>query len=56
MNKEKINTTPTPSLTILYDNIRWEEKALFESSEEKRYKCHHVRLQSFISESRRQKR
>jgi [lysine-biosynthesis-protein LysW]---L-2-aminoadipate ligase len=30
--KEKINTTPTPSLTILYDNIRWEEKALFEAA------------------------
>lgn len=35
MNKEKINTTPTPSLTILYDNIRWEEKALFEAAKKK---------------------
>ena len=44
MNKERINTTPAPSLTILYDNIRWEEKALFEGSKEKRDKHHHVRL------------
>ena len=35
MNKEKINTTPTPSLTILYDNIRWEEKALFDAAKKK---------------------
>lgn len=35
MNKEKINTTPTPSLTILYDNIRWEEKALFEAAKKR---------------------
>lgn len=35
MNKERINTTPTPSLTILYDNIRWEEKALFEAAKKK---------------------
>ena len=35
MNKEKINTTPTPALTILYDNIRWEEKALFEAAKKK---------------------
>ena len=35
MNKEKINTTPAPSLTILYDNIRWEEKALFEAAKKK---------------------
>ena len=35
MSKEKINTTPTTSLTILYDNIRWEEKALFEAAKKK---------------------
>ncbi|MFZ0555459.1 MAG: lysine biosynthesis protein LysX [Nitrososphaeraceae archaeon] len=35
MNKERINTTPAPSLTILYDNIRWEEKALFEAAKKK---------------------
>jgi [lysine-biosynthesis-protein LysW]--L-2-aminoadipate ligase len=35
VNKEKINTTPTPSLTILYDNIRWEEKALFEAAKKR---------------------
>lgn len=35
MNKEKIITTPTSSLTILYDNIRWEEKALFEAAKKK---------------------
>ncbi len=35
MNKEKINSTPTPSLTILYDNIRWEEKALFEAAKKR---------------------
>jgi [lysine-biosynthesis-protein LysW]--L-2-aminoadipate ligase len=35
VNKERINTTPTPSLTILYDNIRWEEKALFEAAKKK---------------------
>jgi [lysine-biosynthesis-protein LysW]--L-2-aminoadipate ligase len=35
VNKEKINTTPTSSLTILYDNIRWEEKALFEAAKKR---------------------
>jgi [lysine-biosynthesis-protein LysW]---L-2-aminoadipate ligase len=35
VSKEKINTTPTTSLTILYDNIRWEEKALFEAAKKK---------------------
>jgi [lysine-biosynthesis-protein LysW]--L-2-aminoadipate ligase len=35
VNKEKINTTATYSLTILYDNIRWEEKALFEAAKKR---------------------
>ena len=35
MTKEEINTTSSPSLTILYDNIRWEEKALFEAAKKK---------------------
>jgi [lysine-biosynthesis-protein LysW]--L-2-aminoadipate ligase len=32
VNEKKPNTIPLPSLTILYDNIRWEEKALFEAA------------------------
>jgi [lysine-biosynthesis-protein LysW]--L-2-aminoadipate ligase len=35
VTKEEINTTSSPSLTILYDNIRWEEKALFEAAKKK---------------------
>jgi [lysine-biosynthesis-protein LysW]--L-2-aminoadipate ligase len=35
VTKEEINTTYSPSLTILYDNIRWEEKALFEAAKKK---------------------
>lgn len=35
MNKEAGNTTSSPTLTILYDNIRWEEKALFEAAKKK---------------------
>jgi [lysine-biosynthesis-protein LysW]---L-2-aminoadipate ligase len=35
VNTEKISKAPASSLTILYDNIRWEEKALFEASKRK---------------------
>jgi [lysine-biosynthesis-protein LysW]--L-2-aminoadipate ligase len=35
VNKEEVKTTSSPSLTILYDNIRWEEKALFEAAKKR---------------------
>ena len=35
MSTEGLRSSPSSSLTILYDNIRWEEKALYEAARKK---------------------